>query len=257
MKTLLTILVVSNLAILWFFVLKDNVHITFGNDNKNNFVPVNTKLPDETLCINKTLSESEKDETIESNDASSEENADEPIVIRLSDLRVKVKEMVHEEYMELLSEKDTIVEPTKEEMADTPTLDKESMDKAFSDDVRTDSVAEGQPVVSSTPEDDDESVPSFGQLDESMRTIANPKSSPSQRDKAVEAAMTITDTNIVVTLPEPLHSRFRDAVVEYQAKQIEKESDVPEYKVTKIITQPRQALPDSPENFNLRDYKRH
>lgn len=257
MKTLLTILIVSNLAILWFFVLKDNVHITFGDDNKNNFVPVNTELPDETLRINKMASENQNDEAIEESESSPEENAEEPIVIRLSDLRVKVKEMVHEEYMEMLSEKDTIVEPTNEEMSDNPTLDKDSMDKAFSDDVRTDSVAEGQSAEMATPDDEDESVPSFSQLDESMKTIGNPKSTPAQRNMAVEAAMTITDTNIVVTLPEPLHSRFRDAVVEYQAKQIEKESDVQEYKVTKIISQPRQALPDNPENFNLRDYKRH
>lgn len=226
MKTLLAILILSNLVVLWFCVLKDNVHFTFGKK----------PLPD-----------------AEEAEDSPKEHEDEPIVIRLSDLKAKVKEYVHEEYMELLNEKDAVVEPTQKEIA----LNKEQMEQAFANDVKTDSVAEGQTAAASSSDDDDESVPSFGQLDASMRAIGNPRTTPAERRIAVETAMTITDTDIIVTLPEPLHSRFRDAVAEYQAQQIEKEASEPEYKVIKIISQPRQALPDNPENFNIRDYKRY
>lgn len=73
--------------------------------------------------------------------------------------------------------------------------------------------------------------------------------------------LSVDGTNLVMSLPEPLHSNFINLIADYTAKQIDgEETKVSESKSEKPKPKPKpkkaKELPDSIDDFRISDYKK-
>lgn len=235
MKILVALLMVSNLAIIWFFVLRDNVRFNYGKRND--------AVNDEHEIMDNSVSD---------------ESLVEKSTIKISELRSAVAEilpaMVKDEVKEYLQESDTEFDdefrPSKHRFKPV-----DDIENAF-EDIRTAGPAEGQPV---TPGEDDDTIPAFDDLDKSMRTIKDPSANDEEKRQAVNAMLSIKGTNLVMALPEPLHSNFISLITAYTAAQIDKEERTISQAAAPKEVSPKnrkaKPLPDNIKDFNIRDYK--
>jgi len=240
MKTLLVILIILQLAVLWFFILKDNVTISFRHPQDFVQPPVDLSLPDEK----KEVDEPENGIVPKS-------------VIRLEDLQNTVEKLVDDRLAERLNEKDVEFDDSKSKFKAV-----KDVDKAFEDN-RTDTLADGQ---SAAAPEDDEAVPDFETLNNSLKVISDKNATSEQKAHAMNVAVSIEDSNIIVALPEPLHSQLMNSIAEYNASAIDsdsedsetdkplkdKETDV-KRKLTLRSKSP-QKLPDDIKDFNPANY---
>lgn len=216
MKVLLTIVVILQVMIIWFFFIKGNVRFTFSPERSEPQTKVDISLP------------GEPDEVVETMEMESEYKKEEvelvpKSTIHVEELKQALKEVlpevlpqeVRKQVSEVLNEKET-------EFDDTFAAAKrkfkavEDIDKAFED--NRDSSLEGQ--IPAPPEDDD-SVPAFDDLDKSLRIISDKNSTPEQRHHALKVAVAVQDSNILVALPEPLHSQLVDLFADYSAHEFD------------------------------------
>lgn len=242
MKILVTLLLVSNLAVLWFYVLRGNVTFSFGKKK------------------NTSLSESENPSVNVGHEPVADENLVKKSTIHLNDLRTAVAKilpaMVHDEVKEYLQEAETEFADEEFRPAKHRFKPVDNIDKAFEDN-RTEGPADGQPIA---PAEDDESIPAFDDLDKGMRTLKDPTASDSDKKQAVGAMLSIDGTNLVMALPEPLHSNFINLIADYTAKQIDRDdSETASNKARTTTTSSKskavKPLPDKIEDFNIRDYR--
>lgn len=224
MKTLLTILIILQLVIIWFFFIKGNVRFTFGPEKTEPQSKVDISLP------------GEPDEVIETIEIESEDKKEETELVPKSTIHVEelkqalmdvlpevLPQEVKKQVAEALNEKDTEFEDTFSS-ARRKFKAVDNIDKAFEDD--RDSTLEGQTPA---PPDDDDSVPAFDDLDKSLRIISNKNATPEQKHHALKVAVSVQDSNILVALPEPLHSQLVDLFADYSAQEfdsVESESTV-------------------------------
>ncbi len=248
MKILLTLLLLSNVAIIWFFFLRGNVRINFGK-NKDE---VHAEM---------------KINTSGTGDAAPQDDEDlvQKSTVRIEDIRAAVAGMlpgmVRSEVKEYLNEKDTEFDDTLQHPDTTVTADnaapgkrfeaEKDIDKAF-EDHRLEGPAEGQTAA---PADDDGDGISFDELNKGLTTLKDSTATAQEKRAAVKALLSVEGTNLVVSLPEPLHSNFRDMLTDYAAGQIDaaedaakKKTDIPKPKAAK-------SVPDNIEDFNIRDFK--
>lgn len=255
MKGLLICIVILNLVLVWAFVLKGNVKFTFGASRQNVDAHLSAKAPDEE----------EKKET--------KTEAAQWLVphstINLSDLRQALNDvlpgMVKKEVAECLHEKEVEFDDTAKQKEEPFVPHKsfkpvDDIDKAFEDD-RTEGPAEGQ--TPALPDDSDESVPDFNELDKSLKIISDKDATPEQRNGAINVAVSVADSNIIVALPDPLHTQLLDIFAEYNAQEIDaaeeeaKESEAKSAKdksaLRSKLKQPKK-IPDKLEDFNPSDF---
>lgn len=267
MKTLLTILIILQLVIIWFFFIKGNVRFSFGPEKTEPPALVDISLPDE---LDKVVETTE----MESEDKMEETELVPKSTIHVEDLKQALKEVLPEvlpqevkkQMVEVLNEDDT-------EFEDTFTAARrkfkavENIDKAFED--NRDSSLEGQTPAS--PEDDD-SVPAFDDLDKSLRIISDKNVTAEQKRHAMNVAVSVQDSNILVALPEPLHSQLVNLFADYSAQEFdseESESNVSEDSTlpsdssktsggdkskAKLKVKPTKQLPSDIDDFNLSDF---
>lgn len=248
MKILLTLLLLSNVAIIWFFFLRGNVRINFGK-NKDE---VHAEMKINTTGTNDAAPQDDEDLVPKS-------------TVRIEDIRAAVAGilpgMVRSEMKEYLNEKDTEFDDTPQHTDTTVTADnaaagkrfeaEKDIDKAFEDN-RLEGPAEGQTAA---PADDDGDGISFDELNKGLTTLKDSTATAQEKRAAVKALLSVEGTNLVVSLPEPLHSNFRDMLTDYAAGQIDaaedaekKKTDIPKPKAAK-------SVPDNIEDFNIRDFK--
>ena len=248
MKVLLTLLLLSNVAIIWFFFLRGNVRINFGK-NKDE---VHAEMKIDTSGTGDAAPQDDEDLVPKS-------------TVRIEDIRAAVAGMlpgmVRNEVKEYLNEKDTEFDDTPLHSDTTVTADnaapgkrfeaEKDIDKAF-EDHRLEGPAEGQTAA---PADDDGDGISFDELNKGLTTLKDSTATAQEKRAAVKALLSVEGTNLVVSLPEPLHSNFRDMLTDYAAGQIDaaensekKKSDIPKPKAAK-------SVPDNIEDFNIRDFK--
>ena len=251
MKVLLSVLIILNLIVIWFFIIKGNVRFSFGADKKKIQAEAITRLPTEYEEIKKEISET-KDEV---------ESLVPKSVIRVDELRKVVSEilpdMVKNEVAEALHESDVEFDDSPYEPIKKKFKPVDDIDKAFTDE-RVATPATGQQAAQA---EDDESVPAFDELDRSLKIISDKKATPEQKAHALKVAVTLEDSNIIVALPEPLHSQLVDMFSEYHAKEIdsnfqtEEEVIVPvnNPKPKKTVRTP-QKIPDDIKDFNPSNY---
>ena len=220
MKVLLTIVIILQVMIIWFFFIKGNVRFTFGPEKTNTPTKVDISLPDEPDKVTEPLE-------IESECQKEEPELVPKSTIHVEELKQALKEVlpdvlpqeVRKQVSEVLTEKET-------EFDDTFTAAKrkfmavEDIDKAFED--YRDSSLEGQTPA---PPEDDDSVPAFDDLDKSLRIISDKNATPEQKHHALKVAVAVQDSNILVALPEPLHSQLVDMFADYSAHEFD--SDEP------------------------------
>lgn len=240
MKILVALLLVSNLAVIWLFFLRGNVRFNYGKRN------------------DAVQAELEIMETERSDDHLSDESLVEKSTIKISELRSAVAEilpaMVKDEVKEYLQESDTEFDdefhPSRHRFKPV-----DNVEKAF-EDIRTEGPAEGQPVAQG---EDDDTIPAFDDLDKGMRTIKDPSANDEEKKQAVNAMLSIEGTNLVMALPEPLHSKFINLITSYTAAQIDKEEKTVSQEASSKEVSPKsrktKPLPDNIKDFNIRDYK--
>lgn len=248
MKVLLTLLLLSNVAIIWFFFLRGNVRINFGK-NKDE---VHAEMKIDTSGTGDVAPQDDEDLVPKS-------------TVRIEDIRAAVAGMlpgmVRNEVKEYLNEKDTEFDDTPRHTDTTVTAEnavtgkrfeaEKDIDKAF-EDHRLEGPAEGQ---TAGPADDDGDGISFDELNKGLTTLKDSTATVQEKRAAVKALLSVEGTNLVVSLPEPLHSNFRDMLTDYAAGQIDaaedaekKKADIPKPKAAK-------SVPDNIEDFNIRDFK--
>lgn len=248
MKILLTLLLLSNVAIIWFFFLRGNVRINFGK-NKDE---VHAEMKINTTGTGDAAPQDDEDLVPKS-------------TVRIEDIRAAVAGMlpgmVRSEVKEYLNEKDTEFDDTPKDTVNSDNTAnaapgkrfeaEKDIDKAF-EDHRLEGPAEGQTAA---PADDDGDGISFDELNKGLTTLKDSTATAQEKRAAVKALLSVEGTNLVVSLPEPLHSNFRDMLTDYAAGQIDaaedaakKKADIPKPKAAK-------SVPDNIEDFNIRDFK--
>lgn len=248
MKILLTLLLLSNVAIIWFFFLRGNVRINLGK-NKDE---VHAEMKINTTGTGDAAPQDDEDLVPKS-------------TVRIEDIRAAVAGMlpgmVRSEVKEYLNEKDTEFDDTPKDTVNSDNTAnaapgkrfeaEKDIDKAF-EDHRLEGPAEGQTAA---PADDDGDGISFDELNKGLTTLKDSTATEQEKRAAVKALLSVEGTNLVVSLPEPLHSNFRDMLTDYAAGQIDaaedaakKKADIPKPKAAK-------SVPDNIEDFNIRDFK--
>ncbi len=127
MKVLLSVLIILNLIVIWFFIIKGNVRFSFGADKKKIQAEAITRLPTEYEEIKKEISET-KDEV---------ESLVPKSVIRVDELRKVVSEilpdMVKKEVAEALHESDVEFDDSPYQPIKKKFKPVDDIDKAFTD----------------------------------------------------------------------------------------------------------------------------
>lgn len=248
MKILLTLLLLSNVAIIWFFFLRGNVRINFGK-NKDE---VHAEMKINTTGTGDAAPQDDEDLVPKS-------------TVRIEDIRAAVAGMlpgmVRSEVKEYLNEKDTEFDDTVRHTGTTVTTDnaapgkrfeaERDIDKAF-EDHRLEGPAEGQTAA---PADDDGDGISFDELNKELTTLKDSTATAQEKRAAVKALLSVEGTNLVVSLPEPLHSNFRDMLTDYAAGQIDASEDAAKKKADIPKPKAAKSVPDNIEDFNIRDFK--
>lgn len=249
MKFLLVLILITNIVIIWVFFIRGNVR--FNIDREKDGVRAEMEI------------------TTEAQEKTPEAVSDESLVtkstIHISEIRSAVADMlpgmVKEEVQIIFQEKDVVFDDDyKARKSSAPSQTPRfkpvnDVDKAFEDN-RTEGPAEGQEAA---PGEDDESVPSFDDLDRNMKTLKDDKATPQEKNNAVGAMLSVDGTNLVMSLPEPLHSNFINLIADYTAKQIDGEEEKVSQKSTSASpAKPKKAkeLPDSIDDFRISDYKK-
>lgn len=255
MKALLTILIILQLVMIWFFFIKGNVKFTFGANRERIQTSFELPLPEESdkkVDPMEQVSESEKQgsELVPKS------------TIRVDELKQALKEVLPEvlpqevkkQVSEALSEKDTEFDDTIA-AARRKFQAVENIDKAFED--NRDSSLEGQTPA---PPEDDETVPAFDDLDKSLKIVSDKNAIPEQKHNAMKVAVSVHDSNIIVALPEPLHGQLVDMLADYNAKEVDSDESESTEKVkenrpaTKIQSKAVKKLPDNISDFNPADF---
>lgn len=248
MKFLLVLILITNIVIIWVFFIRGNVR--FNIDREKEGVRAEMEITAETQ---EKVAETDNDESLVTKST-----------IRISEIRSAVADMlpgmVKEEVQIIFQEKDVVFDDSykTQKSADSipgprfkPVND---VDKVFEDN-RTEGPAEGQETA---PAEDDESIPSFDDLDKNMKTLKDEKATVQEKNNAVGAMLSVEGTNLVMSLPEPLHSNFINLIADYTARQIDGEEEKPSVKVTpasSVKPKKAKALPDSISDFQISDYK--
>lgn len=251
MKILLTILIILQLIVIWFFFLKGNVKFTFPGNLNNIQTPDSNESPiDESEKSGKKADPFEDTELVPKS------------TIKIEDLRHALSDVlpdvlpgiVKEQVAEILHEQEVEFD---ENLANKRITD---INKAFEDN-RIEGIAEGH--IPAPIEDEDDSVPDFNELDRSLRIISDKDATKEQKEHAMQVAVCVQDSNIVVALPEPLHTQLVDMLADFNAQEIEQQdekSETPdsthEKPVKHKIISPKK-IPDNIEDFNLSEYKPH
>lgn len=238
MKVMLVLLLITNLAIIWFFFLRGNVRFNINREKD----AVHAEVEIQTPQSDNQQKQPETEELVPKS------------TIHIEDIRAAVADMlpgmVKNEVQEFLQEKDTVFDdlPIKKQTFTAV----EDVEKAFEDN-RTEGPADGQ---ESAPGEDDDSVPAFDELDKGLSTLKDKTASKEEKAKAVSAMLSVDGTNLVMSLPEPLHSNFLNMIADYNAQLIDGDDDKPAEK-EKPIPKPKKAkeVPDSIENFRISDFK--
>lgn len=240
---------------IWFFFIKGNVKFTFGANKEKIQTTIEMPSPegsDMKVDPMETESKSEKQDS----------ELVPKSTIRVDVLRQALKEVLPEvlpqevkkQVAEILHEKDTEFDDTME-AARRKFQAVENIDKAFED--NRDSSLEGQTPA---PPEDDETVPAFDDLDKSLKIISDKNATPEQKHNAMKVAVSVQDSNIIVALPEPLHSQLVDMLADYNAKEADSEESEFTEKVkenkpaTKIQSKVAKKLPDNISDFNPADF---
>lgn len=248
MKVLLTLLLLSNVAIIWFFFLRGNVRINFGK-NKDE---VHAEMKINTSGTGDAAPQDDEDLVPKS-------------TVRIEDIRAAVAGMlpgmVRSEVKEYLNEKDTEFDDTPRHTDTTVTADnaapgrrfeaEKDIDKAF-EDHRLEGPAEGQTAA---PADDDGDGISFDELNKGLTTLKDSTATAQEKRAAVKALLSVEGTNLVVSLPEPLHSNFRDMLTDYAAGQIDAAENTEKTRANVPKPKAAKGVPDNIEDFNIRDFK--
>lgn len=158
--------------------------------------------------------------------------------------------MVRKEVDEIIHEKDVTFDSPKMPDKFKPVDD---IDKAF-EDCRDGGLSESTPVV---PDGEDDAIPDFNEVDSALNIISDREATPQQKAQAMNVAVCLEDSNIIVALPEPLHSRLVEMLATAKAAEIEGEGDAehivtviePENKKPHNVSAPK-AIPDDIEDFN-------
>lgn len=250
MKFLLVLILITNIVIIWVFFIRGNVR--FNIDREKDGVRAEVGI---TSDAQENIPESVSEESLVPKST-----------IHISEIRSAVADMlpgmVKEEVQVIFQEKDVVFDDDyKAQKSSDPIPDSRfkpvnDVDKAFEDN-RTERPAEGQEVA---PGEDDENVPSFDDLDRNMKTLKDEKATAQEKSHAVGAMLSLEGTNLVMSLPEPLHSNFINLIADYTAKQIDGEEEKTTAKTTHAhapTVKPKKAkeLPDSIDNFRISDYK--
>lgn len=255
MKGLLVCIVILNLILVWAFVLKGNVKFTFGANRQNVDAHLSAKTP------NEDEKEETKTETAQSLVPHS--------TINVSDLRQALNDvlpgMVKKEVAECLHEKEVEFDDSEKHKEEPFVPGKkfrpvDDVNKAFEDD-RTEGPADGQ--TPAPPDDNDEAVPDFNELDRSLKIISDKNATPEQKNGAINVAVSVADSNIIVALPDPLHTQLLDIFAEYNAQEIdaaedktdehEAQSKADKSAIKRKLKQPKK-IPDNLEDFNPSDF---
>lgn len=254
MKALLTILIILQLVMIWFFFIKGNVKFTFGANRERIQTSFELPLPEESDI---------KVDPVEQESKSKQQESElvPKSTIRVDELKQALKEVLPEvlpqevkkQVAEALSEKDTEFDDTIA-AARRKFQAVDNIEKAFED--NRDSSLEGQTPA---PPEDDETVPAFDDLDKSLKIISDKNASPEQKHNAMKVAVSVQDSNIIVALPEPLHSQLVDMLADYNAKEVdsnelESADSLKEEKVAKVKTKTAKKLPDNISDFNPADF---
>lgn len=238
MKVLLVLLLITNLAVIWFFFLRGNVRFNINREKDAVHAEVEIQTP-------QSDKQQEQPET---------EELEPKSTIHIEDIRAAIAnmlpDMVKNEVQELLQEKDTVFDDPPENKQKFTAV--EDVGKAFEDN-RTEGPADGQEPA---PGEDDDSVPAFDELDKGLSTLKDKTASKEEKAKAVSAMLSVDGTNLVMSLPEPLHSNFLNMIADYNALLIDGAEDNPTEK-EKPVPKPKKAkeVPDSIDNFKISDYK--
>ncbi len=254
MKSLLVLILVTNIVIIWIFVIRGNVR--FNIDREKDGVRAEMEISADATPKEEEASDNEESLVTRS-------------TIRISEIRAAVADMlpgmVRTEVHEALQEKETEFDDGYKARKDSAANPQsrfapvKDVNKAFEDD-RTEGPAEGQEAA---PPEDDESIPAFDELDKNLKTLKDGNASEQERNKAVGAMLSVDGTNLVMSLPEPLHSNFINLIADYTARQIDGEEEKASAKKsetskTKQIPKPKKAkeLPESIDDFRISDYKK-
>lgn len=251
MKILLTILIILQLVVIWFFFLKGNVKFSLPGHRNKNQPPVSAEMTiDESEKPDKELAPDEETELVPKS------------TIKIEDLRHALSDVlpdvlpaiVKEQVAEILHEQE--VEFDDKGLPGKRIID---INKAFEDN-RIEGIAEGH--IPAPIEDEDDSVPDFNELDRSLRIISDKDATKEQKEHAMRIAVSVQDSNIVVALPEPLHTQLVDMLADFNAKEIEAEqanekSEIPnsttQSPVKHKVKSPKK-IPDNIEDFNPSEY---
>ncbi len=238
MKVLLVLLLITNVAIIWFFFLRGNVRFNINREKD----AVHAEVEIQTAQSDVAQEQLKNDDLVPKS------------TIHIEEIRSAIADMlpgmVRNEVKEFLQENDTVFDDEVDKKHRFTAV--KDVDKAFQDD-RIEGPADGQEPATG---EDDESVPAFDDLDKGLSTLKDKSASKEDKARAVGAMLSVDGTNLVMSLPEPLHTNFLNMIADYNAQLIDGEEDKTAEK-EKPAPKPKKAkeLPDSIDNFHISDYK--
>lgn len=238
MKVLLVLLLITNVVIIWFYFLRGNVRFNINHDKD----AVHAEVEIQSAQSDVAQEQPKNDDLVPKS------------TIHIEEIRSAVADMlpgmVRNEVKEFLQENDTIFDDEVDKKQRFTAV--KDVDKAFQDD-RIEGPADGQEPATG---EDDDSVPAFDDLDKGLSTLKDKSASREDKTRAVSAMLSVDGTNLVMALPEPLHTNFLNMITDYNAQLIDGEEDKPDEK-EKPVPKPKKAkeLPDSIDNFHISDYK--
>lgn len=253
MKILLTILIILQLVVIWFFFLKGNVRFSLPCEREKKPVKSQNEIPVNNI---------KKQEIV--TDVPDEDELVPKSTIKIKDLRQALSDVlpdvlpgiVKEQVAEIMREQEVEFDDASKESSDIRVSD---IDKAFEDN-RIEGIAEGQ--IPAPIDNEDDSVPDFNELDKSLRIISDRNATEEQKANAMKVAVSVQDSNIVVALPEPLHTQLVDMLADFNAKEIDsyenrESSEIYEtaskHHAKHKLKSPKK-IPDNIEDFNPREY---
>lgn len=238
MKVLLVLLLITNVVIIWFYFLRGNVRFNINQEKD----AVHAEVEIQSAQSDVAQEQPKNDDLVPKS------------TIHIEEIRSAIADMlpgmVRNEVKEFLQENETVFDDEVDKKQRFTAV--KDVDKAFQDD-RIEGPAYGQEPATG---EDDENVPAFDELDKGLSTLKDKSATKEDKARAVSAMLSVDGTNLVMALPEPLHTNFLNMITDYNAQLIDGEEDKPAEK-EKILPQPKKAreLPDSIDNFHISDYK--
>lgn len=253
MKILLTILISLHLVVIWFFFLKGNVKFSLPFEREKKSVQSQIKLLANNIKNQEMVNETEEEDGLVPKSR-----------IKIKDLRHALSDVlpnvlpgiVKGQVAEIMLEHEVEFDDGSNT---TPEIRVSDIDKAFGDN-RIEGIAEGQ--IPAPIDNEDDSVPDFNELDNSLRILSDISATEEQKASAMKVAVNVQDSNIVVALPEPLHTQLVDMLADFNAKEIDSSENrensktsenAPKHPNKHWLKSPKK-IPDNIEDFNLREY---